>query len=125
MLKAGSLLSPGGVILITTPDTGAFSNRLMRRRWTHYKPEHLFYFNRRSIERLAVRCGLEFAYFARFGKSLNLRYLHSQWRVYRHWLMTPVTGLLNRILPARLMERNVKLRIGEMVVLLKKPVYSS
>jgi len=97
----------------------------MGRRWTHYKAEHFFYFNRRSIERLAARCGLEFAHFGRLKKSLNLHYLHSQLTVYRHGLMTPVTDLLNRVLPARLMERNFKIRIGGIVVLLKKPVYSS
>ena len=117
--KAASLLTPGGVILIMTPDTGSFSNRLMGRRWTHYKREHFFYFGRRSMGELARRCGLELVYFERCKKALNLDYLYTQFRVYRHWLLTPVVSLLHRILPARVTARNFYISIGEMVVILK------
>ncbi|HLI92680.1 MAG TPA: hypothetical protein VKU83_03700, partial [Puia sp.] len=73
---------------------------------------------------LAERCGLELVYFERCKKALTLDYLHTQFRVYRHWLLTPVVGFLHRLLPARVTGRNFYIRIGVMVVILelrKKP----
>ena len=117
---AKDLLRPEGVILIMTPDTGALSRAVMGRRWTHYKPEHLFYFNRRSLTWLANRSGLYIVHSERSKKALNLTYLHTQFGVYRHWLLTPFVNLLYRLSPTPLRNRNFYLSIGEMVVILKK-----
>jgi hypothetical protein len=103
-----------------TPDTGSLSKKIMGQRWTHYKPEHLFYFNRRSLTFLANRCNLHLVHFRRCKKALNLAYLHTQFGVYRHWLLTPLTALLFRLAPKSLRHRNFYISIGEMVVLLKK-----
>jgi len=118
--KAETLLSPGGIILIMTPDTDAPSRHTMGQRWTHYKPEHLFYFNRRSLTNLAHRCNLQLVHFERSKKALNLTYLHTQFAVYRHWLFTPLIAAIYRLAPERLRTRNFYVSIGEMVVILKK-----
>jgi 2-polyprenyl-3-methyl-5-hydroxy-6-metoxy-1,4-benzoquinol methylase len=120
LTHAETLLRSDGVILIMTPDTGSLSRRLMGARWTHYKPEHLFYFNRRSLNRLARRCGLEVVHFQRSKKALNLAYLHTQFRVYRHPLLTPLATLAYRLAPQRLRTRNFYLSIGELTAILKK-----
>lgn len=117
---AETLLNPDGVILIMTPDTGSLSKKIMGQRWTHYKPEHLFYFNRRSLTFLANRCHLRLAHFQRSKKALNLAYLHTQFGVYRHWLLTPLTALLYRLAPNSLRHRNFYISIGEMVAILTK-----
>lgn len=46
-------LSPGGFLILATPDMGGFWRRLQGRRWPFYKmPEHVTYFDRRSLARL-------------------------------------------------------------------------
>lgn len=120
LTRAQALLKPEGIILIMTPDTGAGSRRMMGRRWTHYKPEHLFYFNRPSLTRLANRCGLQVVQIQRAKKALNLAYLYTQFTVYRHWLLTPLVTMAYRLAPANLRSRNFYCSIGEMVVILKK-----
>lgn len=120
LTTAASLLQPAGVILIMTPDTRSLSHFIMGRRWTHYKPEHLFYFNHRSLTQLANRCGLELVHFERGKKALNLAYLYTQFRVYRHWLFTPLINILHKLAPQKLRDRNFYLSIGEMVVILQK-----
>jgi len=52
-------LRPDGVALLTTPDHGSLVRRLMRRFWISYRPEHLVYFDRRTIRTLLGQCGLE------------------------------------------------------------------
>src|SRR5258708_39591253 len=99
--------------MIMTPDTGSLSNKVMGRKWTHYKLEHFFYFNRRSIGHLAAQYGLKIVHYERSKKALNLNYLHTQLNVYRHWLLTPLVNTLHTILPAKTNVRNFYFPIGE------------
>jgi SAM-dependent methyltransferase len=55
-----SLLRPGGTLILGTPDTGSVWRRSMGARWPSFKiPEHVMYFDRRSLTRLLSDAGLE------------------------------------------------------------------
>lgn len=52
-------LKPGGKMVIVTPDMGCLWRRLMGHRWPAFKiPEHLLYFNKRSLYNLMREVGL-------------------------------------------------------------------
>ncbi|MGQ0805356.1 MAG: class I SAM-dependent methyltransferase [Actinomycetota bacterium] len=57
--KITSLLKPGGVLYIETPNVGSLDARLWRRTWglIHY-PRHLYLFDRSTVRRLLERGGL-------------------------------------------------------------------
>lgn len=118
--KAAGLLKDDGLIMIMMPDTKTVSNNLMGRRWTHYKPEHFFYFSHGSMSYLAGKCNLHIMHYEKSKKALNIEYLHTQYNAYRHWLLTPVVNLLHALLPAKARKKNFYFSIGEMVVILKK-----
>lgn len=120
LAKAADLLAKDGAILITTPDNASLSNKLMGKKWTHYKLEHFFYFNDRSLHYLAEKCGLRVTASWSSKKALNLKYLHTQLNVYRHWLLTPVINFICAMLPEKLVRRNFYISIGEISVVLKK-----
>jgi 2-polyprenyl-3-methyl-5-hydroxy-6-metoxy-1,4-benzoquinol methylase len=120
LLKASSLLKDDGVIMIMTPDTKTLSNKLMGKRWMHYKLEHFFYFNQKAIRYVSKQCNLEVVYYEKSKKALNIDYLHTQFKVYRHWFLSPCINLLKILLPKKLSARNFYIPIGEMVVILKK-----
>ncbi len=50
--KAARLLRPGGWLLLSTPDIGSLSARLMGKYWVHLKREHLYYFDKKTMRRL-------------------------------------------------------------------------
>lgn len=53
-------LEPGGWLILATPDMGGFWRPLLGRRWPFYKmPEHVTYFDRRSLGRLLEAGGFE------------------------------------------------------------------
>ncbi|MCB9849906.1 MAG: class I SAM-dependent methyltransferase [Phycisphaerales bacterium] len=52
-------LSPGGVLALSTGDVASLAARLCGRRWHLYNlPEHLWFFNERSLRLLLERAGL-------------------------------------------------------------------
>ena len=52
-------LHPGGSIVVATPEMGSGWQRLLGARWPSFKiPEHLLYFDRRSLRTLLERVGL-------------------------------------------------------------------
>jgi len=118
--KAEKLLKNNGVIMIMTPNSNSVSNRLMKKKWTHYKLEHFFYFNKKSISVLAESCGLEVVYFEKSKKAMNIDYLYTQFNVYPHWLFTPFIKLIKWVLPLKATSYNFYISIGEMVTILKK-----
>ena len=63
-------LRPGGYLLLGTPDMGSPWRRAMGRRWPSFKvPEHVLYFDRRTLRAVLVGAGLE--------DIRPFRYLHS------------------------------------------------
>lgn len=118
--KAKSLLSDNGVIMISTPDTGSTSHSLMGKKWTHYKLEHFFYFNKASMNLAADRSGLKVVHYERSKKALTLNYMYLQFKTYKHWLFTPISSMLYAVASKKLREHNFYFPIGEMTVVLKK-----
>lgn len=67
---------PGGVIAMSTPNIGAIIARTMGRRWAFMTPpEHLCFFDRRTMARLVRGAGLELAGWRSVGKSVNTGFL--------------------------------------------------
>ena len=67
------LLTPGGVIFISTPDIGSAMARLTGARWLHLKPnEHLLYFDRRTIREVLQRTGFSVEHVQSIGRIRNL-----------------------------------------------------
>lgn len=68
-----SLLAPGGVLFISTPDVGSAMARLTRSRWLHLKPnEHIVYFDRQTITRLLEQTGFRVTHVQSIGRLRNL-----------------------------------------------------
>lgn len=73
--RIGQSLVVGGLLAITTPDTDSWDARLCRGRWYGYTkvPEHLLYFNRRSIATFMQTAGLQVVHQQQWGfvRSVN------------------------------------------------------
>lgn len=122
LLKAIQLLDPNGVIVITTPNVSSISNMIMGKKWTHYKKEHFFYFNLRSLQYIAKKANLDLLYSENSKKALNLNYLQTQFKVYKHPLLTPIVNFICATLPKYLIQKNFYIGIGEITVVLKRKV---
>ncbi len=120
LAQASRLLANDGIIVITTPDNSSFSNKLMGKKWTHYKKEHFYYFDYHSLHHLSLKNGLEILHVEKSKKALNIDYLHTQLNVYKHWLLTPLINIIHFVLFKKLTRHNFHIAIGEITVVLKK-----
>jgi SAM-dependent methyltransferase len=101
-------LRPGGWIVLATPDMGRFWRPLMRLRWPFFKiPEHVTFFDRRTLRELLQRSGLGDAQalpyasvfsFDLISEKLNLR-LPASLNDRRLWLPATTIAAAGRKLP--------------------------
>ena len=69
------LLRPGGELLITTVDVRGWQSRLFGSRWVHYHRDHLWYFSRQTLARMAAAAGFEVVKCGPASKTFNLDYI--------------------------------------------------
>lgn len=55
--RAGTLLAPGGVLWITTPNLCSLGRRILGSRWPAFAPAHISYFTPRSLRHAASAAG--------------------------------------------------------------------
>lgn len=89
------LITPNGLLVLTTPDTASVSARLLGRYWPNYKPEHLFYPDRRTIRMLLASEGFIVRHISRATKALTMEFACDYFDVYgpkmAAWLFARVT----------------------------------
>lgn len=120
LVRVRELLTDSGIALIVTPNHGSLSRLLMGSSWTHYKLEHLFYFDPESLHTLCARVGLRVVVCRSAIKALTVEYVFSQFVAYRHRVLTPFFSLLSRMIPMTVQRRSVFIPIGEMMAVLCK-----
>lgn len=111
---AASLLAPGGVLAMTTPDAGSLPARLMRSRWMGYKlaEEHLYYFDRRTIVEALGAAGFEVVECRPVGKHISLGFFAERLSLYAG----PAARMLGRALSAaKIADRSVYVNPGDIL----------
>jgi SAM-dependent methyltransferase len=72
--KASRLLKRGGILCATTGDIGSTMAKIRKHRWRLiHPPTHLYYFERKSMEQLMLKNGLEIIHFEHCGYSRSVQ----------------------------------------------------
>lgn len=103
-----ALLRPGGVLALATPSLDSWSARLLGERWMEVKPEHLFYFDRRTVQGALFRAGFEGVVLRPGFKVLSLDYVARHFDRFAVPGFTPLLRLLRRLVPPFLGHRPVR-----------------
>lgn len=117
---AFSRLNTKGYLVITTPKAGSFSHYVMRKRWTQYKTEHLFYFSFANLSRLLQGIGFKEISSPKAYKAMSFAYFKSYFKQYRSFFFTPLFKSLGSVLPSKLLHHPFKVELGDMLVIARK-----
>jgi SAM-dependent methyltransferase len=120
LCAAHRLLRDDGIVVIMTPDIESPTARLMGKTWTHFKPEHLFYFGPRSMLPAAAKTGFRIIHQAGAPKVITADYALSQFMAYPHRLITPFMKTMAAVLPERLMRKQLGVTMGERIFIMTK-----
>jgi 2-polyprenyl-3-methyl-5-hydroxy-6-metoxy-1,4-benzoquinol methylase len=74
MRRAFSLLTPGGVVFLATPDVDSLVARALRRWWWSVLPGHIWLFSRTTLSRLVRDAGFEIAQISTHPKTFSVAY---------------------------------------------------
>ena len=102
------LLRPGGVLALATPSLDSWSAQLLGSRWMEIKPEHLFYFDRRTLQGALFRAGFHSAVLRPGFKVLSLDYVARHFERFRVPGLTPLLRLARRFLPGPVRHRPLR-----------------
>jgi len=69
------LLADQGRLVLVTPDIGSLTARVMGRRWPHLIRGHLYYYDTKSMQRLAKDTGFEIVSFSRYTRFFKVSYI--------------------------------------------------
>lgn len=100
--KAGRILRPGGIVCLVTPDIRSTAARIAGRRWWHYRPAHLAYFTRRSLNTLLARAEFSPMKTRRYTWTFSAHYLISRLNFLRFLLKNPRLALFWHRIPIKL-----------------------
>lgn len=111
------VLRPGGVIFIATPTLDSWSARLMSTRWMEFKPEHLSYFSRKSLEGLLFSEGFRTLATVPGVKVLSYDYIRAHFERFPIPVVTRAVKAVGAMLPNSVRSRERQLVASGMVLM--------
>ncbi len=116
------LLKPGGLLVITTPDTGHFLRPLLGKRWPMLQPfQHTVLFSRRSLAMALAKTGYGQVELMAAKKVLTPDYLAGQVKGYLP-LATRLYQAVARVLPGKVRELPLAVNISEVMAFARREV---
>jgi SAM-dependent methyltransferase len=115
-----ALLRPGGVLALATPSLDSWSARVLGARWMEIKPEHLFYFDGRTIQGALFHAGFEGVVLRPGFKVLSLDYVALHFDRFTVPVFTPLLRLARRLVPPFLRHRPVRVVASGLLAFCRK-----
>ena len=116
------LLKPGGAIFIATPSLASWSAKLLRQHWMEFKPEHLTYFDPKTLQTALFRTGYHEVIVQPGWKILSLEYIAQHFERFPVPGLTPLVRFCANLLPRGMRRKYRRVVASGMMVFARKTV---
>ena len=110
------LLKPNGAIFIATPSLASWSAKLLRQNWMEFKPEHLTYFDPKTLETALFRTGYHEVIVQPGWKILSFEYVAQHFERFPVPVVTPLVRFVRNLLPQKTREKYRRVVASGMMV---------
>ncbi len=100
--RAAEILRPGGILGLVTPNVRSAAARIAGRRWWHYRPAHLGYFTRGSLDALLARTGFVVVRRKAYAWHFSAHYLATRKPALRFLVRNPRLASFLKGIPIKL-----------------------
>ena len=100
--RAYKILKSGGTLCIVTPDLDSLAARITGRYWWHFRPAHLAYFTKKSLQYLLESSGFQIMKFKRYSWSFSAYYIFSRKSVFKFFLKNQRMASFWKMIPVKL-----------------------
>jgi SAM-dependent methyltransferase len=114
------VLKPGGTLFLATPSTDSWSARLLRQDWMEFKTEHLFYFDRHTLQTALFKAGFSDLIVQPGWKVLSLDYIRKHFEHFPVPVVTPILTLVSRCLPRQMQFQHRRIVASGIMALARK-----
>lgn len=120
LIDLKNMLRRGGMLVMTTPDTGHFLRPMMGRRWPMLQPfQHTFLFSRASLRLALEKAGYAEIELMPARKILTPDYLVQQIKIYNP-LIARLYYFFSTVLPNGLRKMPLRVNIGEIMAFARR-----
>lgn len=107
LYKIHRLLKPNGVIAVAVPSLDSWSAKFMKNKWIEFKPEHLWYFSKQTLNRCLYGNGFGelSTYSAR--KTLSIEYILEHFNRYPIQPFTSILRTIVKFLPKFILQKPI------------------
>ena len=74
LIEIRRILKPDGVVYINTPDIQSLASRVLKAKWWGINRHHLFYFSRKTLNRMLEAAGFKSVRWGLYARSFTLKY---------------------------------------------------
>lgn len=82
MTEIRRVLKPGGWLFVISPNSDSWTRKILGKNWMQYKHEHLFYFNRKSLQKILEQNNFKLKEFGNNHKYFSLAYYAAYFQKY-------------------------------------------
>jgi 2-polyprenyl-3-methyl-5-hydroxy-6-metoxy-1,4-benzoquinol methylase len=116
LAKIDHILKDNGVLFIMTPNICGIGAKLLRKRWPHFKPEHIGYFSNKSLSLLLKRNGFILKEIRTGFKYLSIGYIFRHFIQYGRYNSNLFTMRMYGLMPKVLKNMIIKLPTGMIAI---------
>ncbi|MBU1086462.1 MAG: methyltransferase domain-containing protein [Candidatus Omnitrophica bacterium] len=74
LMEIRKVLKPEGIVYINTPDIQSWASRILKAKWWGINRHHLFYFSRKTLNRLLEAAGFKSIRWGLYARSFTFKY---------------------------------------------------